>query len=312
MKDNRLENMRREYESITIPVELKRRVEAGIKQGKADTIRDKQKRRFPVWAKLASGIAFAMVALVIVVNSNSQIAYAMSDIPLLGQLVKVVTLTPYEKECQDMKAKIEILKIEAEEKRLEQAAQKLNEEKKLEQTVQQLNADIKAYTDTVIQQFEADVVATNGEGYEEVTMDHEVVTDNEKLFSIRINTTIALNTSGITIKIYHIDKETGETITLPDICKENVDYKTILSDEIKTQMREQMKKDENCIYFLDDTDMPAFNWNGLGDEANFYFNEKGKLVFVFDKYEVAPGYMGVCEFEISDDVVASILKEEYR
>lgn len=44
---------------------------------------------------------------------------------------------------------------------------------------------------------------------------------------------------------------------------------------------------------------------------DFYINESGKLVLVFDEYEVAHGYMGVVSFEIPTEVVASIVKEGY-
>lgn len=66
----------------------------------------------------------------------------------------------------------------------------------------------------------------------------------------------------------------------------------MISENIKTQMREQMVADEGVIYFLDDEDMPEFNFQSITEQTNFYFNESGELVIVFDEYEVAPGYMG--------------------
>lgn len=45
--------------------------------------------------------------------------------------------------------------------------------------------------------------------------------------------------------------------------------------------------------------------------VDFYINDSGKLVLVFDEYEVAPGYMGVVSFEIPTEVVADIVKEGY-
>ena len=42
-------------------------------------------------------------------------------------------------------------------------------------------------------------------------------------------------------------------------------------------------------------------------DQNFYITEEGKLVIVFDEYEVAPGYMGIVEFEIPTEVLADIL-----
>ena len=94
---------------------------------------------------------------------------------------------------------------------------------------------------------------------------------------------------------------------------EGRDYKKIISDEIIKQMREQMKENGDEVqYFLDDSEISEWNFKGITDDANFYFNEKNNLVFVFDKYEVAPGYMGVCEFEIPSDVTKDILKDCYK
>ena len=58
--------------------------------------------------------------------------------------------------------------------------------------------------------------------------------------------------------------------------------------------------------------------SGIGEEFatvsadhNFYWNENGDLVIIFDKYEVAPGSMGTPEFVIGRDVIKDILKSEY-
>ena len=52
-----------------------------------------------------------------------------------------------------------------------------------------------------------------------------------------------------------------------------------------------MKKDSSKTYFLDD-DQPEWDFKQIKDDANFYISDNGELTFVFDKYEVAPGYMG--------------------
>ena len=51
------------------------------------------------------------------------------------------------------------------------------------------------------------------------------------------------------------------------------------------------------------------NSHGIDD---FYFNEDGCLTMVFDKYDIAPGYMGVCEFVIPKDVTKGILADDYK
>ncbi len=305
MKDNRMDDLKMNYESIEIPKELRQRVEQGITQAKTDMIVEgrpgsKQKTHRFVKAVVA-GVVAAMAALIVVVNVNSSVAYAMKDVPILGTIVEVITFSTYESEDKDMKANVETPQV------------KVDEESTAKDAADELNKKVKDYTDEIIEQYKKDVEATGGEGYEEVTTDYQVVTDNAQLFSLRINTTVALNTSGVTIKIYHIDKESGKLITLPDLFVEGSDYKKIISDEIIKQMREQMKENEDEVqYFLDDSEISEWNFKGITDDANFYFNEKNNLVFVFDKYEVAPGYMGVCEFEIPSDVTKDILKDCYK
>ena len=36
----------------------------------------------------------------------------------------------------------------------------------------------------------------------------------------------------------------------------------------------------------------------VSENTKFYLNEAGNAVVVFDEYEIAPGYMGMPEFEI--------------
>ena len=40
-------------------------------------------------------------------------------------------------------------------------------------------------------------------------------------------------------------------------------------------------------------------------------NESGKLMIVFDEYEVAPGFMGIISFEIPTDILDGIVKDGY-
>ena len=56
-----------------------------------------------------------------------------------------------------------------------------------------------------------------------------------------------------------------------------------------------MKKNENNLYFAADEG----GFSEIEDEyQDFYINENKKVTVVFQKYEIAPGYMGIQEFEI--------------
>lgn len=294
----KIDEMKQDYETIPVPEDLKQRVQKGITQAKEE----EKVKRIPVWGLRIAGCAVAaMLVLTLLTNLNAPIAHAMSDIPVLGSIVKIVTFRTYESNDKDMSAKVKIPEVEI----------KDSEGKKNDAATEEINNAVDEYTQEIIEQYKADVKATNGEGKEEVSVDYKIVTNNANLFSLKIDTTVALNTSGITIKIYHIDKKTGKLIQLKDVFKDDADYLSVLTKEVKRQMRKQMLEDDQKMYFIDDEDMPELNWTGLTDEANFYINSNGELTIAFDKYEVAPGYMGACEFTIPQKLIKDMVKTEY-
>ncbi|MCI9137621.1 MAG: DUF3298 domain-containing protein, partial [Lachnospiraceae bacterium] len=180
----------------------------------------------------------------------------------------------------------------------------------LEDTTKKLNDDIQSYTDEIIKAYQADVKAAGEEGKEAVDLEYEIVTDNEKLFSLRFLQTVTMASSAQSVKIYHVDKSTGQLITLKDLFSEGADYKTPISENIKEQMRTQMKEDDTKSYWVD-SDIPEWNFQEISDTASFYINKEGKLVILFDEYEAAPGYMGIVSFEIPTEIIASIVKDGY-
>ena len=136
----------------------------------------------------------------------------------------------------------------------------------------EINDQVQAYTDQLIAQFEADCAAT-GEGY-----------------------------SGYNFtRFYHINKATGEAVTLSDLFRPDADYVSVLSAEVLRQMEEQMAADASLSYLTDE-------FTAIDPEQSFYWNADGDLVLVFDEYAVAAGYMGMVEFTIPQDVYSALLK----
>ena len=143
-----------------------------------------------------------------------------------------------------------------------------------------------------------------------VDLDYEVVTDNDSLFSLQFHQTVTMAGAAQSEKIYHIDKKTGNMITLKDLFAEGADYITPISENIKEQMKTQMEQDDSKSYNLN-SDVEEWNFQKISEDVDFYVNQSGKLVIVFDEYEVAPGYMGVVTFEIPTKVVAPMVKDGY-
>lgn len=303
--NHNLDQIKQDYQNIPIPETLKQQVELSIAKAKTDLANDTSSKKpsssFTFWlARGAVSAAAAMLLLAILANSSASIAYAMEQIPILGAIVKVVTFREYERQENEMEADIKIPELEI----------KDSEGNLMEDSTQKLNGKIEAYTNEIIAAYEADLKAAGGEGVQAVDLDYEVVTDSDKLFSIRFHQTITMAGTAQMEKIYHIDKQTGEMIALKDLFQDGTDYETPLVENIREQMQSQMAKDENITYWLD-SDVPEWNFTKLPDSVNFFISASGKLNLVFDEYEVAPGYMGIVTFEIPTETVKDIVKDGY-
>ena len=177
---------------------------------------------------------------------------------------------------------------------------------------EKLNAAISSYQNKFIKDYKKDVAAIKkGEkGNESLTSGYKVVTDNDKLFCLRIDTVIAMGGSQSYAKIFSVDKKSGKQITLKNLFKKGSGYIDRISDNIKEQMRAQMKENADVTYFVDDENN-KFNFKSISNKTNFYVNEKGELTLVFDKYEVAPGYMGMVEFSIPTGEIVDMVTNGY-
>ena len=92
------------------------------------------------------------------------------------------------------------------------------------------------------------------------------------------------------------EKETCVSVTFKNKNKESL---TITRKHYKTGQD---------LFFVDDKEVGDENFDKIDKAQNFYINNKGKLVILFDKYEVAPGAYGCPEFEIPREVIKKILR----
>ena len=303
---SRLDDVKAAYDQIEVPEELKRKVLQSIERGKEDAVQKDKKQ--VTWKRplvqTFGAVAAAAAVFVVSVNISPTAAQAMEQFPVLGAIVKVVNFKTYsdQQKTKQMEATVKVPEVKV----IGTDGKPLTKESK------ELNAAVSGYLEQIIQSYKKDVASVQDgeEGHEEVTSDYRIVTDNDQLFSLRIDTVIAMGDSDSFTRIYNIDKKTGKRITLKDLFRDGSDYKKVISDNIKEQMRAQMKADESVTYFLDDDD-PESDFKEITDKANFYINPNGELTFVFDKYEVAPGYMGLVEFSIPDETLSGIALPGY-
>ncbi|MBO5373377.1 MAG: DUF3298 domain-containing protein [Lachnospiraceae bacterium] len=294
------------YKETPIPENTKEVVENAILHAKKSKARV-NRRRYIQNVGLAMAAA---LALVILPNTSATIAHAMEQLPLVGGFFKVVTIREYTYEDEKHQANVEIPQVAVMEAETETTEMKCIETGKGKSdmvetpAVQAVNKSIEEYTDQMLADFEASMEM---EGYHELDITYETVTDTDTWFTLCINA-VDIQASGYqTRRFYHIDKTTGTMARLEDLFKEGADYIECISKEILSQMQMQMEKEEG-IYFIDTEDKTVEAFTKIKADENFYFNEAGELVIVFNEYEVAPGYMGCPEFVIPKEVTGNLFK----
>ena len=322
-EQEQLRQLQEEYENMIIPEAGRERLQAGIDRARMEKKRAEHARRRSAW----TAVAAAVVVMIALPNTNIQIAHAMENIPLLGGFFRLVTVRQYNYSDENHDAEVELAQINYGEDAGEGASvgevaaapegtaagnvegasdgQEAAVANLSEDGVEAVNQNMEATVEELIRQFEDTL---SEEGYHGLHVTQEIVTDNERYYTVKLSV-LETEASGYEHnQFYTIDKQTGNVVTLEDLFAEGSDYISAISENIKTQMQEQMAADEGVIYFLDNDDMPEFNFQGITEQTNFYFNEKDELVIAFDEYEVAPGSMGTPEFVIPQEVTAAILK----
>lgn len=106
------------------------------------------------------------------------------------------------------------------------------------------------------------------------------------MVTLRIDATQTEASSYAFSRFYHIDKATGQMISLRDLFRDGTDYVSVLSNEVLRQVEAQMSANQALAYFPED-------FAGIDAEQNFYLDANGNLVLVFDEFAIAAGSMGI-------------------
>lgn len=320
LREKELEELKKEYLETKMPKEQFDKLKAAMEKGKAE---NKRERRRAEWRRLAASAAVLLLSFVLLPNTSPHVALAMEKLPVLGNLVQLVTWRSYSYEDERNRAEITVSKLEITEdipeaegeSDLETAAGggarelsakgKSAARQKLRSSVQEINQEMEEITNKLVQEFE--VYLEEELGYQDILVQEEVVTSTPEYFTLKL---ICYQGAGSGYEwnyYYTIDLNTGERLQLCDLFVEGADYITRISDNIKKQMGRQMDEDENVIYWLDE-EVEEWNFQSITDETSFYIREDGELVISFNEGDVAPMYMGVVEFVIEPEAIQDIMK----
>lgn len=271
------------YDSINVPNELNYVVHRSIAKQKKN-----KNRIFYYFKILATTTVASFVLFVVTVNSNSTFASSISEVPIIGDIARIFTIKEYQEEDE---LKLVNVKMPAlENTGNTELENRINYEilTKINEKIEEAEKRAEEYRDAVIQ--------TGGslEDFHPINIEvnYEVKYSTNEIVSFVINKFETLASAYNEQDFYNIDITNGKELNLKDVLGAN--YKQIVDNSIKKQIEER-KKDTKNSYF----DVSEGGFDGIEDEyQNFYINESGNVVIVFQKYEIAPGYMGIQEFEI--------------
>lgn len=263
--DEKLKQRAKE-EPFPLPEEFSQRLEALCRELEAQPVRKKRVFHPLRWT---AGAAAALILLLPNVSVSAQAA--MEQIPVLGSIVRVVTLRNYFYDDGHSFASVSIPSVS-------QGGPGGDA----------VNEAVQEYTDRLLTQFQQDIQDT-GEGYQGLDVSYEVTCDTDTWFTLRINALQVQASGHEMVRYYHIDKTTGQMVTLSDLFPQGTDYVTPLSQEVLRQMEGEPD------FFPED-------FAAIDPQQSFYWDDEGDLTLVFDEAEVAPASRGVVEFHIPQEV----------
>ena len=270
-----------QQEPISVPASVHERTEQIL-----DALPEKESKPklfvLPRAVVRATQAAACILFVLLVLLPNVSVAYAkaVENIPVIGSLVEIFTIRNYF--YSDDRHELDVQVPQVSDPGNQNASDLINK------NVNQLTA-------AVIQQFYDELEITHDKGYGSIYIDYETVTNTDKWFTLTLTVTELAASSNTYFRFYHIDRTTGTYVTFGDLFDE-ADYPA-LEQLIIRQMRQEMDENEDAVYWIDGAEAGE-SFTALSGTQNFYFDDAGNLVIVYNKYEVGPGSMGCPEIEI--------------
>ena len=283
LKSNRLKDLKHKYDNIEIPDRLDDVImDAFNMNNKKDS-----KKTVVRWSIIAASIC----VIVGTVNLSPTFASTFENIPVLGNVIKIINFKNYRINKNGYDVSIDVPSVEGlKDKDLEY---KLNNEFEAE------GKDM--YNEYLSEIKDLEELGEEGRTYGKTW--YEVINENDDILSLVIYNYCAQGSSNTTRKFYNIDKKNETVLTLEGMF-EGSDYVNIISKNIISQMRERTKQNPEDVYWIDDE---IYNFEQIKKDQGFYINSNNELVICFDKYEVAPGSSGLVEFKIPKSVTNQLM-----
>jgi hypothetical protein len=325
---NELKDAKEIFDKIPIPEELDQVVTNlidgyPVKERLTPKI-NHRKRTVSIIRNTMATAAGVIICLTIALNSNEAFANTAGNLPVIGGIAKVLTLRSYQIAEGNNNISVNIPQIVIDDNINKQ---EITDNETLDQVeggsnskdtgtenlplVSDINDEITVIVNTYLADAEARMqsdkiafISTGGTEEEwatrdlNINVDYEVKYQHDNLLSFILSTDENWYGAYDLMYFYNLDLTKNRVLTLKDVLGE--DYVTIANESIVYQMKQRADQDSNIVYWgITDNDESGIDgFKTVNEDTKFYMNEEGKPVICFQKYEIAPGFMGVQEFVI--------------
>ena len=318
------------YDSIEIPEELdqivrqsiaeaeKRRREKETKESggeRGDDVpeedkENRQKRtdktiRFPrrMASRITAAAAGAAVVFTIGLNTNQAFAETMKQIPGIGFLAEVLTVRSYHQIDQDYNIDAEIPAI-VETGDTDGSGNQSGTAKSVNEQIEKIVDSYIAEGKEEFAAYKEAFFAAGGTKEEwadrqmDLSVDYEVKYQSETILSLELITFKGWVNALEERYYYNLDLKEDRLLSLEDVLGSG--YVERCNKEVVRQIEERMASDGNQLFFgfEPNGDGMAEGFTTVDETTQFYINENREVVLVFPKYSIAPGYMGIIEFNM--------------
>lgn len=285
------------YDHIVVPEELDARLRATL-----ENIPETKKKVsiVPLVRWTATAAAALFLCFTVGLNTSESFAMEAAELPIIGQIAKVLTIRSYETKEDTTTTTVEIpeVQVATSDETLSNAITDVNA--KIQSLVEEFTVAKKAEIEEAKKTFfEAGGTEEEWEARSiDVNVNYEVKHQSETTLSLLIDGWISWFNFEEERHFYNIDLVTGKELILQDFFGK--DAYTYATEHVLAQMKEMIESDPENITFwgVNDDDNTYSEFIGVTEDTSFYINEGGNVVISYDKYEVAPGAMGIQEFVI--------------
>lgn len=284
------------YDHIVVPEELDARLQSALENAPAPQ-KTNNIVKFTRWA--ATAAAAFLLCFTVGLNTSESFAMEMSEIPVIGTIAKVLTIRSYEitEDNTTTTVKVPEVRLEAATKEAQAAVTDVNA--KIQELVDHFTAEKYAQIEDGKETFlEAGGTVEEWQARDiEVNVDYEIKHQSEATLSLLIDGWISWFNFEEFRTFYNIDLVAGKELTLIDLLGEDA-YEYAESEVLK-QINKMIKDDPDlCFWGINEPEDMGYEFIGVDETTPFYINKEGNVVISYNKYDIAPGSMGIMEFVI--------------